>query len=172
MQDAAGPSGSSAMYAGESSGGEDGAKGLKEWWGRFKAGKGASSSAAPTPSLPSVKGKEVSTEAKRACLCASCSESAADNGMPSAGPDLDRFRYAPTLPTPGPLQTASPSLPCRSARPSPTPRSRFRRRVRPATSLSGASSRPSSLAGASACPACRARALPRRACPFQAAADH
>lgn len=68
MQDAGGPSGSSAMYAGESSGGEDGAKGLKEWWGRFKAGKGAaSSSATPALNQPSVKGKEVPTEVKGAC---------------------------------------------------------------------------------------------------------
>lgn len=60
MQDAgAGPSGSSGMYAGESSGGEDGAKGLKEWWGRFKAGNRAP--AARSVPRPSSKGKEPST---------------------------------------------------------------------------------------------------------------
>ena len=45
-----GSSGGGGGYAGESSGGEETGKGLKEWWNKFKAGKGGQS----VPSTPAT----------------------------------------------------------------------------------------------------------------------
>jgi len=170
-----GRGGGGGGYAGDSSGGEETGKGLKEWWNKFKAGKGGGGAQAATPAtgIASSRAREVPYQSTSTGEHPSSSflsrrifslgsrlwmdrrggsDGERRGGILPSSLELTFLSFLPPLPLssfPPQLlpQKVVQSSPCLSVKPSPTRPSPSQHQVQTGPSTSGESSQQWSLDG-------------------------